>query len=123
VLQVRGIRNPDAPTRRARNDGGLWERRALTDRQVAELNAQRAEQGRPDLIIRKPDWRYRPARYFDAVPEALGQAFIVNALKARLDELMPEPLADIKTRQNGQKAEMRKLLAAARKRQRNRNGQ
>ena len=51
---------------------------------------------------------------FEAVEtEILGQAFIVNALKTRLDELMPEPLADV-ARQDEQSADMRKLLAAAR---------
>ena len=42
----------------------------------------------------------QPVRYFDAVEtEAFGQANIVAALRARLDELMPEPLADVLERQ------------------------
>ena len=36
--------------------------------------------------------------------EALGQANIVAALRARLDELMPEPLADVLERQDQQRA-------------------
>ena len=55
--------------------------------------------------ISKPDRRYSPVRHYDAVEtEALGQANIVAALRLRLDELMPEPLADVLERQDQQRA-------------------
>jgi len=108
----------------------LWERVCITAEQVEVIEADRAERGLGPATIRKVDRRYidpltgeKGVEVDAGETEGLGQAFIVNALKARLDELMPEPLADIKARQNEQKTEMRKLLAAARKRQRNRNGQ
>ena len=60
-----------------------WERIALTDEQIRVNNLP---------AIRKPVRRFRPVRYFDAVEaEAPGQANIVNALRARLDDLL-QPL-------------------------------
>ena len=61
---------------------------ALTEHQVADNDLP---------VIQKLDRRYNGGngergRYFDAVEtEAFGQANIVAALRARLDELMPEP--------------------------------
>jgi hypothetical protein len=58
-------------------------------------------------VISKPDRRYRGTGYFDAVEtEALGQARIVAAMRARLDELMPEPLGDVLEREQVQRAEV-----------------
>ncbi len=77
----------------------MWERIALTQAQVDEFDLP---------VISKPDRRYRPLRYFDAVEtEALGQGRIVNLLTARLDELMPEPIEDVLERE----AEERRSLA------------
>jgi hypothetical protein len=46
------------------------------------------------LTIRKADRRYRPVRYHDAVEtEALRQTIIADIVRARLDALLPEPLA------------------------------
>ena len=61
--------------------------------------------------ISKPDRRYRPVQYFDAVEtEAFGQANIVAALRARLDALMPEPLDDVLERQDAQRVEVAEQL-------------
>jgi hypothetical protein len=79
-----------------------WERVALTEAQVTEFDLP---------VISKPDKRYRPVRYFDAVEtEALGQARIVAALRARLDELMPEPLDDVLEREQRERAEVAEQL-------------
>jgi hypothetical protein len=128
MLRETGIRNLDARAL-LRNDDGLWERVCITERQVKQINAARARRDLGDAAIMKPDNRFRDdngqkGKMFRAVEtEILGQAFIVNALKAPLDELLPEPLADIKAREEKQRVDMRKVLAAVAKRQRNQNGQ
>jgi hypothetical protein len=79
-----------------------WERVALTEAQVRDNDLP---------VISKADNRYRPPRYFDAVEtEAFGQANIVAALRARLDELMPEPLADVLERERAQRTEVAEQL-------------
>ncbi len=84
-------------------DERLWERVALTTEQVHDLDLP---------VILKPDRRYKPPRYFDAVEtEALGgQASIVEALRVRLDELMPELLDDVLERQLQQRTEVAEQL-------------
>jgi hypothetical protein len=58
-----------------------WHRVALTAEQLEQYDLP---------IINKPDRRYRPIRYFDAVEsEALGQARIVAALTARSTSRCP----------------------------------
>lgn len=80
----------------------LWERVALTTEQVEEFDLP---------VIQKRDRRYSGAQYFDAVEtEALGQARIVGLLTARLDELMPEPLADVQERGRVQRAKVTEVL-------------
>jgi hypothetical protein len=83
-------------------DQDLWERVALTAEQV-RVN---------DLpVISKPDRRYKPVRYYNAVEtEALGQARIVAAVRARLDELLPESLDSVLERQKRQRAEVAEAL-------------
>lgn len=123
VLGESGIYDPDAKPS-LRNPDGLWQRVSITARQAAIIERERARKGLPPATIRKPDNRFKPVRYFDAIEtEAFGQARIIAALKTRLDELIPEPLADILAREEQQKADMRKLLAAAAKRQRKQSGQ
>jgi hypothetical protein len=84
-----------------------WERVALTTEQVEEHNLP---------IIQKLDRRYNGGNgergaHFDAVEtEAFGQANIVAALRARLDELMPEPLVDVLERQARQRTEVAEQL-------------
>ena len=85
----------------------LWERVALTEQQIMQHNLP---------IIAKLDRRYagvngQRGRYFDAVEtEAFGQANIVAALQARLDALMPEPLADVLERQRHQREQVAEQL-------------
>jgi hypothetical protein len=63
------------------------------------------------LVISKPDRRYKPVQYFNAVEtEAFGQARIVAALRERLDELMPEPLDDVREREQAQRAQVAEQL-------------
>ena len=50
-------------------------------------------------------------RYFDAVEtEALGQARIIEALRSRLNELMPEPIDEVIAREDQQRDEVRRRL-------------
>jgi hypothetical protein len=86
---VQGLSAPDSKAGKLQRQclrlvGELdWERIALTQQQVEDNNPP---------IIRKPDRRYKPVRYHDAVEcEALSQAFIVGLVRARLDALLPEP--------------------------------
>jgi hypothetical protein len=61
-----------------------WERLALTEEQVEDYALPR---------ITKRDHRYKDGRPHDAVEtEALSQAVLVEVLRTRLDELLPEPL-------------------------------
>lgn len=79
-----------------------WERIALTAEQVREFDLP---------VISKADNRYRPVRYYDAVEtEAIGQAEIVAALRSRLDELLPEPLDDVRERQQQQREQVTQQL-------------
>ena len=121
VLGESGIYDPDAAPS-LRNPDGLWQRVSITPKQAALVERERAAKGLPPATISKPDKRFNPVRHFDAIEtEAFGQARIIEALKTRLDELIPEPIKDIVARETKQKNEMRKLLAAVAKR--NRNGQ
>jgi hypothetical protein len=82
-----------------------WERVALTAGQVDQ-------HGLRALVIRKPDKRYKPVRYFDAVEtEAFGQANIVATVRDRLDELMPEPLTAVLEREDRQRDRVAERLA------------
>ena len=61
---------------------------ALTEDQVEQYNL------RP-LAIMKPDRRYKPVRYHEAIEtEALKQPVIVGIVREQLDAELPEPLAD-----------------------------
>jgi hypothetical protein len=96
----------EANTRRVLEDlcGPLaWERLAITEEQVDAHDLPR---------IAKPDRRYKPPRWHDAVEtEALGQSFIVALVRARLEALLPEPLEDVQERERRQRATVRALLA------------
>jgi hypothetical protein len=51
--------------------------------------------------IVKADRRYKPARVHEAwEAEALGQRFIVDTVQAALDALLPEPLHDVRVRED-----------------------
>ncbi len=85
----------------------LWERLAITAEQVRRHHLP---------VIQKADRRYRPVRFHDAVEtEALGQSIIVGIVRARLDELLPEPLAIVLEREQRQRSKVRAALAKLRK--------
>jgi hypothetical protein len=79
-----------------------WERVAITRAQV---------DARSLPVVEKPDKRYKPVRYFEAVEtEALGQAEIARLLTERLDRELPEPLAAVLEREKRQRVQVRALL-------------
>ncbi len=84
-------------------DGDLnWQRLAITEQQVKTRRLP---------VIRKPDRRYKPVRYHDAVEtEALGQSAIVDIVRRRLNALLPEPLADVRERERAQRTKVRLAL-------------
>jgi hypothetical protein len=72
-------------------DRDTWERVALTDAQVRQLEARGVEP------VQKRDRRFKdgnPHLAFEA--EALGQAAIVDLVRLRLDRLLPEPLERVR---------------------------
>ena len=78
-----------------------WTRLAIT--------ADQAE-GLP--VIQKPDRRYKPVRYHDAVEtEALGQSEIVAIVRGHLDNLLPEPIGDVLERERQEREQVACLLA------------
>jgi hypothetical protein len=79
-----------------------WERVALTDAQVRDY-------GLP--VIYKVDGAYKPPRTYPAVEtEALKQHIIVGLLRARLDELLPRPLAHVQVRERREREALARLL-------------
>ena len=63
-------------------------------------------------VIRKPDRRYKPVRYHDAVEtEALGQSEIVAIVRDHLDHLLPEPIGDVLERERRERGQVARLLA------------
>jgi len=82
-----------------------WERLALTEEQVAAYNLP---------VIIKRDRRYKDERPHEAVEaEAIKQTVLVDILRARLDELLPEPLSRVLERERRQRARIEKLLRGA----------
>jgi hypothetical protein len=87
---------------RARWEQEGWQRIALTEQQVRDNDLP---------VISKPDHRYRPVRHYDAVEtEAFGQARIVDAVRARLDELMPEAIDDVLEREQRERDDVAERL-------------
>jgi hypothetical protein len=83
-----------------------WIKVALTPEQVARSPRLRR------LTIDKVDNRCRPPRPYKAVEcEAVGQAVLERMLHKVLDELLPEPLADVRVREERQRATVRAVLA------------
>lgn len=82
-----------------------WMRLAITGEQVRE-------RGLP--VVSKPDRRYKPLRYFDAVEtEALGQRELRRLLEERLQAMLPEPLEIVRERESEQKRRARRLLVGS----------
>jgi hypothetical protein len=81
-----------------------WERLALTEQQAAEYNLPR---------ITKTDRRFKNGGgIHEAIEtEALRQTVLVNILRARLDELLPEPLARVHEREQRQRRRIAAVLA------------
>jgi hypothetical protein len=91
----------EANTRRVleREAGELrWERLALTQAQVEYYQLP---------VIIKHDRRFADGGAHEAVEtEALSQRIIVNIVRNRLEELLPEPLARVHERENRQRQEI-----------------
>jgi hypothetical protein len=86
--------------------GKDWSKIALAERQVkASVRLQR-------LSIVKLDKRYKPPKEYEAIEcEALGQGVLTRLIRKHLDELLPEPLSDVRVREREQRAQMRAALA------------
>jgi hypothetical protein len=83
-----------------------WSRVALTREQVNRNPRLR------NLVIDKIDRRYKPPRPYQAIEcEAVGQVALERMLRARLDALLPEPLADVLVREEQQRTKIRRALA------------
>ena len=75
---------------------------ALTEAQVREYDLP---------VIIKHDRRYSDGRPHEAVEtEALRQTVLMDILRARLDELLPEPLERVQERERRQQARVRATL-------------
>jgi hypothetical protein len=82
-----------------------WERLALTREQVEQY-------GLP--VIVKHDRRYKDGRPHEAVEtEAISQRVLIDILRARLDALLPEPLARVQEREARQRRRLERLLRGA----------
>jgi hypothetical protein len=82
-----------------------WERLALTREQVEQYSLP---------VIVKRDRRYKDGRPHEAVEtEAISQRVLIDILRARLDALLPEPLARVQEREVRQR---RRIVALLRRR-------
>jgi hypothetical protein len=80
----------------------LWERLALTQEQVREYDLP---------VIIKRDRRYKDGRPHEAVEtEAISQRVLINILRARLGQLLPEPLTRVQERETRQRRPIAALL-------------
>jgi hypothetical protein len=83
-----------------------WTRVALTTGQVNRRPNLRR------LAINKLDHRCKPPHPYQAIEcEAVGQATLQRMLRDQLDELLPEPLADVRVREQRQRKKVRAVLA------------
>jgi hypothetical protein len=79
-----------------------WRRVALTTEQVQA-------HGLP--TIEKLDRRYKPPRRHEAVEvEALGQRMVTRLVQSAIEELLPEPLANVWERERDQREQVRTRL-------------
>jgi hypothetical protein len=82
-----------------------WERLALTEQQVIAHSLP---------VIIKHDRRYKDGRPHEAVEtEAIGQSVLIDILRTRLNELLPEPLARVLEREARQRKRLGRLLRGA----------
>jgi hypothetical protein len=76
-----------------------WERIAVTQAQISIHGL---------TPIEKIDKRYRGGRAYEAVEcEALSQKLILDLVRARLDAILPEPLAEIEEREEAERAALK----------------
>jgi hypothetical protein len=101
----------EANTRRRLEEivgGGLeWERTALTRTQYDDM-----PEPKPEPVVKR-DRRYKDAAEgtHEAIEtETLGQELLVEILRRRLDEMLPEPLEDVLARQRRQQEKIRTAL-------------
>jgi hypothetical protein len=80
--------------------GIRWTRIALTQAQVD------ADRRLLSLVIEKHDYRYKPARAYEAV----GQVTLERILRAALEARLPEPLEDVLERERGERAALIRRL-------------
>ena len=79
-----------------------WERLALTQKQVDEYDLP---------VIEKHDRRYNDGHPHEAVEtEALSQTIIVEIVRSRLDQLLPEPLETVLEHEARQQAKIQRAL-------------
>jgi hypothetical protein len=101
----------EANTRRVLEQGGSlkWERLALTGQQVVEYDLS---------PITKIDKRFEDGGgVHEAVEtEALSQTVLMDILRSRLDELLPEPLSRVQEREQRQRKSIKALIEKPRRR-------
>jgi hypothetical protein len=79
-----------------------WERLALTQEQVDQYDLP---------VIEKHDRRYNDGHPHLAVEtEAIGQRIIVDIVRSRLEQLLPEPLRSVQVRADAQRSVIQKAL-------------
>lgn len=82
-------------------DETTWERIALTQAQV-DANPRLAAE-----VIEKIDRRFKPPRPYEAVEcEAIKQRVLVQLVRDWLDARLPEPLADVRVREQDQREDL-----------------
>jgi hypothetical protein len=94
----------EANTRKVLSEYGdlSWERIAITEEQARERDL---------TAISKPDRRFKPPRYYDAIEtEALRQVEIQRILTERLEGELPEPLEAVLAREEQQRVQVRYRL-------------
>jgi hypothetical protein len=85
-----------------------WEKVAITSVQVRE-------HGYEADAAKKKDNRYKPPRLFRAVEtERLGQVPLMQVLRDRLDDELPEPLSVFREREEQQRVQVREALGRLR---------
>jgi hypothetical protein len=101
-LDLSGGQIEDNTRRVLERESLRWERLALTHEQVTAYNLP---------VIVKHDRRYKDGRPHEAVEtEAISQRVLIDLLRARLDELLPEPLSRVPEREQRQRQRVAALL-------------
>jgi hypothetical protein len=93
-----------------------WRRLGMTEALVEQTNAIRRARG--ERLI-EPIWKVdgRTKRGHWAIEvEALGQTGVVELVRRALDDVLPEPLADVQERERVERDDLRELLEAWRRR-------